>query len=358
VLTYTLLVSNGGPSDAAGVILSDTLPAGETFVSQSSPDASFVILGNTGNVLSDGFASLPVNGAVVVVVTATVNANTGGVMLHNTATVSVGSATDPNTNNNKSSADTTVNGVDLALSMDDGVTAAFLGQTLTYTLSYSNTGFADATGVALEEQLPPGATFQGGNVNWVAQGGGFYKASVGSVAINGSGTATFVLTVNNPPTQTSIVNTASISDDGTHGVDVNTANNTASDTDSIAMDFGGAPAPYPTLLADNGARHYVVLNGLRLGPSVTAETDGQPNTTATGDTGDDGVTFLSPFVGGGTAAIKVNVQTRPVPAPSWTLGSTGTTTAHGMMRAKRSRSTRRCSTATKRSPSPCPRRRK
>ncbi len=54
-----------------------------------------------------------------------------------------------------------------------------------------------------------------------------------------------------------------------------------------ALDFGDAPdgqaAPgYPTLLANNGARHTVVP-GLMLGKAVDIEADGQPNATATGD---------------------------------------------------------------------------
>jgi uncharacterized repeat protein (TIGR01451 family) len=56
-------------------------------------------------------------------------------------------------------------------------------------------------------------------------------------------------------------------------------------------DFGDAPTSYDTLLADNGARH--TISGLYLGAGVTGETDGQPNTTATGDANDDGVTFSS-----------------------------------------------------------------
>ena len=36
-LTYTLKVTNLGPSDNAGFTLSDTIPAGTTFVSATSP---------------------------------------------------------------------------------------------------------------------------------------------------------------------------------------------------------------------------------------------------------------------------------------------------------------------------------
>jgi large repetitive protein len=56
-------------------------------------------------------------------------------------------------------------------------------------------------------------------------------------------------------------------------------------------DFGDAPAPYPTLLADNGARHGVVP-GFSLGATLDGEGDGQPTTPADGDGADeDGVTF-------------------------------------------------------------------
>jgi uncharacterized repeat protein (TIGR01451 family) len=56
-------------------------------------------------------------------------------------------------------------------------------------------------------------------------------------------------------------------------------------------DFGDAPAPYPTLLADDGPRHAIVA-GFSLGTTIDGEADGQPTTPADGDGADeDGVTF-------------------------------------------------------------------
>jgi len=50
-----------------------------------------------------------------------------------------------------------------------------------------------------------------------------------------------------------------------------------------AFDFGDAPdVPFPTLAVNNGARHTVVP-GVRFGSFIDAESDGQPNGTATGD---------------------------------------------------------------------------
>ena len=73
---------------------------------------------------------------------------------------------------------------------------------------------------------------------------------------------------------------------------------------SVPLDFGdaptsaesGLPSSYPTLLADDGARHGV--GGPRLGSSVTAESDGQATINADGDatgnaTSDDGIRFTS-----------------------------------------------------------------
>src|SRR5262249_34987094 len=73
------------------------------------------------------------------------------------------------------------------------------------------------------------------------------------------------------------------------------------------MDFGSAPAPYPTTLAQNGARH-IISNGLFLGSGVTASPDGVPSATADNGLAGDGVVFNTPLVPGTTATITVTVS--------------------------------------------------
>ncbi len=52
--------------------------------------------------------------------------------------------------------------------------------------------------------------------------------------------------------------------------------------DDGELDFGDAPKPYPSLVADNGARH-LVGPSLRLGPTIDSEPDAWPHHRARGD---------------------------------------------------------------------------
>ena len=77
-------------------------------------------------------------------------------------------------------------------------------------------------------------------------------------------------------------------------------------------DFGDAPAPYPTTLAENGAVHMAV--GPALGSNRDAEADGQPSANADGDDiagtidDEDGVTFTSALVGGQAATVDLTAS--------------------------------------------------
>ncbi|MFM7070688.1 MAG: GEVED domain-containing protein, partial [Planctomycetota bacterium] len=78
----------------------------------------------------------------------------------------------------------------------------------------------------------------------------------------------------------------------------------------VFADFGDAPEPYPTLLADNGASHSVVP-GFFLGLGVDEEADGIPSPFGDGDEQDgtipdeDGISFPQEFVVGSAVEVLV-----------------------------------------------------
>ncbi len=77
-------------------------------------------------------------------------------------------------------------------------------------------------------------------------------------------------------------------------------------------DFGDAPAPYPTLLSDDGPSHGIVP-GFQLGATIDGELNGIPTDLATGDdltdlNDEDGVTFVTDVIPGLETLINVEIQ--------------------------------------------------
>ncbi|MEE9293850.1 MAG: CFI-box-CTERM domain-containing protein [Phycisphaerae bacterium] len=100
-LTYTITVANAGPGAATGVTLTDTLPAGVTFVSAAPSQGS---CSGTSTVTCDLMTVIDgVNATVTLIVTPT----TANPALSNTASVS-GNFTDTDPGNNSATAMTTV----------------------------------------------------------------------------------------------------------------------------------------------------------------------------------------------------------------------------------------------------------
>jgi hypothetical protein len=129
-------VANAGPSDAQAVAWTDSLPAGETFVSQLQTVGPVFTLSNVGNNINDTIATLPAGSSATFTVTVQVGALSNGTILTNTANIT-STTSDPNANNNTSSASTTVNtsaGADLSVTKTAPATVAPGGQII-YTLN-------------------------------------------------------------------------------------------------------------------------------------------------------------------------------------------------------------------------------
>ena len=152
-LTYTLTLTNYGPSAATNIVVTDTLPPGMTFVSSSSPGNVIYSAG----VVTWSVPVLALNATASLALV--VKANITGVIT-NTAAVTTGTA-DPNPDDGTAAA--VVNVVsptaDLALGLTDTPDPLWLGNYLTYSITVSNGGPATATGLITVDTLPPAVNF-------------------------------------------------------------------------------------------------------------------------------------------------------------------------------------------------------
>ena len=100
------------------------------------------------------------NGAsATLTLTATVDAGTAGSTITNTAAVTGLDQVDPDPGNNSGSADILVGISDLAVSKAVDNAAPNEADTVTYTVTLTNNGSSDATGVAITDLLPAGVTY-------------------------------------------------------------------------------------------------------------------------------------------------------------------------------------------------------
>jgi uncharacterized repeat protein (TIGR01451 family) len=197
--TYTLSVTNNGPVNASGVTITDTLPPEVTF--DSSPDCSA-----SGSTVTCNIGALAngATGSATVTVTA---ANPGTAV--NSATVA-GGQPDPTGGNNSASATVTINPVpptdaDLSLTKTASVGTATVGETFTYTLSVTNNGPVNASGVTITDTLPPEVTFDSSPD--CSASGSTVTCNIGALANGATGSATVTVTAANPGTA---VNSATV----------------------------------------------------------------------------------------------------------------------------------------------------
>lgn len=218
-ITYTQTITNNGPDAATSVSFSQTLPAGVTFQSLTSPggwSCTTPSVGGTG-VVNCTIASLAngANGSFTLVVNVTASAGTI------TDTVTASSSTfDPTSGNNSATAVTTIvaaASADLTITKTTTATSAPVGSQFAYTITLHNNGPDAATSVVMTDTLPTSLLFRS-----ITQPAGFTcttpaVGTTGTITCNAATfannvTATFTLTVEVAPGATgTIVNSAGVS---------------------------------------------------------------------------------------------------------------------------------------------------
>jgi LruC domain-containing protein/uncharacterized repeat protein (TIGR01451 family) len=285
-VTFTIAATNNGPSPATGVNVNDVLPAGYTLVTATPSTGTWTAPNwSVGDLANGATANL--------IIVATVNASGP---YANTATIS-GDQTDPTSGNNSStSTPVPVSVADLAVAKTVSNPTPPIGTQVTFTITATNNGPSNATGVNVSDALPSGYTFVSANPSIGTWSGNNW--TIGNLGNGSSATLSIVATVN---ASGSYANTATIS---------------GAETDLVPGNNSSTVTPIPTAVADLSILKSVNNQTPVVGTNVTftlLATNNGPS-TATGIIVNDvlpaGYTFVSAFTSTGNWT-----------APNWSIPS-------------------------------------
>jgi uncharacterized repeat protein (TIGR01451 family) len=260
-LVFDLTVSNAGPSAATNVVITQTLPPGVGFVTTSNNPV--VSVSQSGSTLNLSLGTIPVYGiATVDVITIPTVPGLA------TSVATVGSATtDPNPNNNSASAtaNVTLPGADLAVSITASPASLLQGSLLTYAIDVTNNGPSIATQVTLENTLPPDVNLIS---TFTSQGSISSDGTVAEIGTLAPGSSALVTLVVSPTTTGNLTASASASLSPLE-VDPITGNNTASVTVTVGPSADLAVSGYfSPLTILSGAVYTNIATVINNGPSL------------------------------------------------------------------------------------------
>ncbi|NND12250.1 MAG: DUF11 domain-containing protein, partial [Flavobacteriaceae bacterium] len=147
---YTIEARNNSlTTNAFSTVVTDLLPSGIIYVSDNSGGNYDPVTGiwNVGAVTS--------NSSETLLITCQVDANTGGLTITNSASGS-SVMVDPDISNNTDDVSVTINGVDLEINISVSSANPTELDIITYTITITNNGPQDATGIQVNDSLPFG----------------------------------------------------------------------------------------------------------------------------------------------------------------------------------------------------------
>ena len=341
--SYVVTVSNSGDIGATNVLITDTLPAGFIFTGCANGTGSFAaactinggVVSTTVSVLAGGGATamLTISGTIVTPAPAGWNSIVNTVHVIDDGANGVDLTTGDNTATDTSAIDAAP---DLVISKATPDSTVQPGGAIAYTITVTNSGTRDATGVIVDDPLPIGSTTACGSETPTATrcDGNDYTWTVAVLPVGASIQVTFGVSVADPmPARSHVVtNTATVTDDGANGPDPTLENNRATvdvglvgffvdlavtKTDGVAATAAGSTLTYAITVANDGN---IDASGVRVTDVIPAGT----TFAAAPDTGhgigvnvDGSVTWDVGSLGGGgansTLSLVVTVD-RPVAA--------------------------------------------
>ncbi|MBE9536834.1 MAG: DUF11 domain-containing protein [Proteobacteria bacterium] len=218
-VVYTIEVTNNGPGDTTGIQVTDSLPAGLSYVSDDGGGSY-----NSGNGVWQA-PSLTNGTSASLNITVTVDSGTLGTTIDNTASITASVIEDPVSGNDSATKSITVGGSDLAVTKSVDTTTPASGGSITFTVGITNNGNNDATNVELTDLLPAGLSFSSYSSTFGSYSSSTGVWQVGDLAVSASQNLTIDATVPAAAGST-ITNTASVS--ASDQADSNTSNNSAS----------------------------------------------------------------------------------------------------------------------------------
>jgi uncharacterized repeat protein (TIGR01451 family) len=353
-ITYTIGVTNNGPSDAVNVSLTDATPAGTTFVSLTqTAGPTFTCTPPAGSPPAFNCTIATFASGATATFTYVVNvssATPNGRVITNTAAVSSPTSDPAGANNTATTNATTGVSADVAVAKSGPLSAA-AGTNATYTITATNNGPSDASNVSLTDATPANTTFvsmtqTGGPTFTCTPPAGTPPAVNCTIATFVSGaTATFTYVVSVSPAATNGTQLTNVATIASTTTDPNGANNTATATAIVgaaadlaitknapATGTGGSNITYTIAAVNNGpatAMNVTLTDALPAAATfVSLAQDSGPTfnctTPAAGATGTVTCT-LAAFAPSASASFRLVVNATP--GTSSSLNNTATITS-------------------------------
>lgn len=217
LVSYTITVTNNGPSAVTNAVFTDTIPAEITGVSWTcaitSGAGSCGAAGGTGNAINTT-VSLNSGAVATYTVSGTLSAGASGSLTNTANIIRPADVSDPNPANNPSTDVAPIGqGADLAVTKTVSHPNPAEGDTITYTISITNNGPSNATGVQVSDPLPGGLTYVSSSATQGSYNSGTGVWTVGGLNVGNSASLTITAQVNTGTAGQTLTNTAVVSAD-------------------------------------------------------------------------------------------------------------------------------------------------